>query len=155
MYATARALKTETPLTRSVLVTQDQCSTLPPDRQTNTAGTAGVTAEDETCVPKEGEQAAKEELNALARLIGIRSQGSEVDTFRLTLFDESGDDTFFNNAAGNITVNETGIDLKIKPVKKDESHLNQIMRDFTLSDALMSDNCRDSEDLLELMDATM
>ena len=154
MYVTARALKTETPLTRPVLVTQEQCTTLPPNRQTNTDDPSGVTAGGETGVPKEGGQAAKEELNALARLIGIRSEGSEADSFRLTLFDEF-DDTFFKNSAGNITVNEAGVDLRIEPIKKDESHLNQIMREFTLSDALMSDSCQDSEDLLQLMDATV
>ena len=159
MYATARALKTETPLTRPVLVTQvtqEQCTVLPANRQTDRAEFSAVSVGDGTDVLKEGEQAAKEELNALARLIGIRSEGSEADTFKLTLFDEFEDEPFFDDSAGDFPTNDDmRVDLKIMPNKKDESHFNQIMNEFTLSDALVSDSCQDSEDLLKLMDATV
>ena len=136
MYVTARALKTETPVTRPVLVTE-KCTVIPPHRDT-------------AVQPGEGGQTASKELNALARLIGVGSGVCEADTFRLTLFDDFSDEGMYTDTS--VVDTRSDFDIRIEPKKKDESHLNQIMRDFTLPD-VSSENCQNSEDILQLMDA--
>lgn len=142
MYVTARALKTETPVTRPVLVTE-KCTVIPP--HDNTAVPSAVQ-------PEEGAQAVSKELNALARLIGVESGVCEADTFKLTLFDDFNDEGMRPDTS--VVDIRSDFDIRIEPKKKDESHLNQIMRDFTLPD-VSSDTCQDSEDILQLMDAIL
>ena len=142
MYVTARALKTETPVSRPVLVTE-KCTVIPPHE--NTAVTSAVQ-------PEEGGQAASKELNSLARLIGVGNGVCEADTFRLTLFDDFNDEEMLSDTS--VVDTHSDFDIRIEPKKKDESHLNQIMRDFTLPD-VSSDSCQDSEDILQLMDAIL
>ncbi|KAI6651701.1 Protein OSCP1 [Oopsacas minuta] len=143
MYATARALKTETPLTRSILVSEEKCTIIPPYKD------AVVTP---AVIPVEVGQAAKE-LNALARLIGVGNGVSEADTFRLTLFDDFEDEAFSTHNL--LMENYNDFDIRIVPKQKDESHLNQIKREFTIPDVVTADSCKDSEDMLQLMDAIL
>ena len=152
MYANARALKTETPLTRPILVTQDKSTTIPHYPQTDSGVLAGEKVGGASAKQSEGEQAAKEELNALAKLIGVNVKAHEADSFRLTLFDDIADEGFNSNVEGKGGIGKE-FDVRIDPVKKDESHLNQIMREFTMTDELGKDSPKDCEDVLQLMDA--